>query len=70
MQYIKDKQLINFRQKAINGFDVQNCPQAGQERLAGRMWPSGCTLPRSALIERETLIQKPVWALLLGDKNQ
>ena len=51
LRYVKDKQLINFRQKAINGFDVQNCPQARQERLAGRMWPSGRTLPRFALME-------------------
>ena len=47
--YVKDKQLINFRQKAINGLDVQNSPWATQEWLAGRMWPSGRTLPRSAL---------------------
>ena len=33
--YVKDKQLINFRQKAINGFDVQKCPRAGQEWLVG-----------------------------------
>ena len=47
LRYVKDKQLINFRQKAINGFDVQNCPRARQEQLAGRVWPSGHTLPRS-----------------------
>ena len=49
MQYVKDKQLINFRQKAINSSDVQNCPWARQERLVGRKWPSGRTLPRSAV---------------------
>ena len=49
LRYVKDNQLINYRQKAINGFDVQNCPRAGQERLAGCMWPSGHTLPRSAV---------------------
>ena len=48
LRYVKDKQLINFRQKTINGFDVQNCPRAGQEKLGDRMWPSGRTLPRSA----------------------
>ena len=47
--YVKDKQLINFRQKAINGFDVQNCLQAGKEQLVGRMWPSGHTFPRSVV---------------------
>ena len=45
LRYVKDKQLINFRQKAINVFDVQNCPRAGQEWLAGHLWPSGRTLP-------------------------
>ena len=49
MRYVKDKQLINFSQKARNGFHVQNCLWAGKERLAGRMWPSGRTLPRSVL---------------------
>ena len=49
MRHVKDKQLINFRPKAINGFDVQNCPWAGQEMLAGHMWLLGHTLPRSAL---------------------
>ena len=49
LQCVKNKQLINFRQKAINGFDVQNCPWVGQEQLAGSVWPSGRTLPRSVL---------------------
>ena len=71
--YVKDKQLINFRQKAINCFDVQNCPRARQEQLVGHMWPSDRTLPKSAIAHSFSELLMPLRhkkaAIREGDKE-